>query len=185
MELSALSQNIVMVPLKHGDETLELQVNIDAFTPQFFREVRRHAEKRFQILETEITKTLRETPKPEKKTKKRTPATDQSEFKRQVTDQLEGIEIKARALEVQREVNIDFLFPGILKGWDVVENGLPVELTRDVLLALPPKLIQDIYDVCVKATQTVKKREDQDEDEATSDSTAAGSRGLRAVGQTT
>lgn len=183
MELSALSQNIVMVPYKRGDETLELQVNIDAFTPQFFREVRKHAEERFKILETEIEQTVKQSPKPEKKSKKLTKAQAETEFKQRVKEQLDGIEAQARRVEMERETNIEFLIPHILKGWDVVQDGEPVALTKEVLLTLPPKLIQEIFDVCVKAAQTTKKKEDG-EDEDSSENTASGYRELRAVAPT-
>jgi hypothetical protein len=171
MELSALSQNIVMVPYKRGAETLELQVNIDAFTPQFFREMRLRAEERFKELEKEIEKPVRKGKK-------------ESDFKTKVREQLDGIEAQARRLEAERDTNIEFLIPHILKGWDVVKDGDPVALTKEVLATLPPKLIQELFDVCVKATQTVKKREDQDEVEEISENTTAGSRVLHAVGQT-
>jgi hypothetical protein len=182
MELSALSENIVPVPYKHGDDELILQVNIDAFTPQFFRALRASAEEKFKAVEREIAAAIKAKPevKGQKKPKKPTKAQQAEEdFKQQVNDQLDTIEARARRLEVERETNIEFLIPHILKGWDATENGVPVELTKDVLMSLPPKLIQEIYNVCVKAANTVKKSEEEETPANTQD----GSPALRIVGQ--
>jgi hypothetical protein len=188
MELSALSENIVTVPYKHGDDTLELRVNIDAFTPEFWRLMKSCVEEKFKMLELEIEKALRESSKvgvkgqrkPRKLTKAQQVAEAEREFKAEVKAQLDGIEGRAKQLEVERETNIEFLIPHVLKGWDVVENGSLVALTAEVLNTLPPRLIQDLFDTCVKAAKTVKKREDEDEE--TSGDAQRGSSGLRAVG---
>jgi hypothetical protein len=192
MELSALSENIVPVPYKHGDDTLELRVNIDAFTPEFWRLMKARAEEKFKALELEIKKAVQESAKsevkgqrkPKKLTKAKQAEKAEQQFKDEVKAQLDGIEGRARQLEAERETNIEFLIPHVLKGWDATDKGDPVECTAAILSTLPPRLVQDIFDTCVKAAKTVKKRADQDEDGETSENMNSGSQGLRVVGQT-
>jgi|ERR1051325_245074 hypothetical protein len=190
MELSALSENIVPVKYKHGDDEVILQVNIDAFTPQFWRELRARAEEKFKTLESQIAEAVKEVNKPEvqgqKKAKKLTKTQQakkvEEDLKQSMKAQLDGLERQALQLEAERETNIEFLIPHILKGWDVVDKGRPVALTREVLMPLPPKLIQQIFDVCVKAARTVKKTDDEEETLA---ATQDGSPSIRLVGQAT
>jgi hypothetical protein len=190
MELSALSENVIPVPYEHGDDTLQLQVNIDAFTPEFWREMKKRAEEKFKALELEIKKAVQEAKTPEvkgqRKSKKLTKAQKAEEaerqFKAEVTAQLDSIEGRARQLEAERETNIEFLIPHVLKGWDATDQGVPVVLSKEVLTPLPPRLIQDIFDTCVRAAKTVKKRVDQEDGEETLPTTATGSLALRAVG---
>jgi hypothetical protein len=181
MELSALSENIVPVAYKHGDDELILQVNIDAFTPQFWRELKSRAEEKFKTLEREIAAAAK-TPEigGQKRDKKPTKARQaEKDFKQHVKEQLDTIEARAKTLEAQRDTNIEFLIPHVLKGWDATENGVPVALTKEVLRPLPPKLIQEIFNLCVKAANTVKKSDEEE----TLDNTQDGSPALRIVGQ--
>jgi len=184
MELSALSENIIPVPYKRGNDELILQVNIDAFTPQFWRELRIEAEKKFKDIERQIAAAVKE-PKGARQPKKLTKAQQakqlEEQFSEEMKSQLDALELTARRLEAEREANIEFLIPHVLKGWDATENGVPVALTKEVLMPLPPKLIQEIFDLCVKAAKTVKKTDDEEETQA---NTQGGSQGLRVVGQT-
>lgn len=191
MELSALSENVIAVPYKHGDDTLELKVNIDAFTPEFWRLMKARAEEKFKELERQIRLAVQDASKPEvkgqKKPKRLTKVQQaqqaEEDLKAEIKQQLDSIEGRARQLEAERETNIEFLLPHVLKGWDVVQNDAPVALTPEVLNTLPPRLIQDLFDTCVKASKTVKKRADQDEGEEISENTSSGSQALRIVGQ--
>ena len=189
MELSALSENIIAVPWERGSQSLELQVNIDAFTPEFWREMRASAAEKFKVIEADIKKAVQEAAKPEvkgvKKAKKVTRAQKAQEAERElvahVKEQLDSLEGRARQLEAERETNVEFLIPHVLKDWDVVDQGVHVTPTREVLIGLPPPLVQDLFDVCAKAARTVKKRVDEEEEE-TSGGAQHGSSGLRAVG---
>jgi hypothetical protein len=189
MELSALSENIIPVPWERGSQSLELQVNIDAFTPAFWRQMKARAEEKFRTLEAEIKKAVAEASMPEvkgvKKPQKLTRAQKakeaEREFAAQVKEQLDSLEGRARQLEAERETNVEFLVPHVLKDWDVVDQGIHILPTREVLIGLPPPLVQDLFDTCAKAAKTVKKRVDE-EDAETSEGVQHGSSGLRAVG---
>jgi hypothetical protein len=191
MELSSLSENVVPVPYERGGEILNLQVNIDGFTPEFWRTMKAKAEARFKKVEGQVKAELREAQKkvqpkvrPKKKlTKAQMLQAAEDDLRAEVQRELFNIELRAKRLEAERETNIEFLIPYILKGWDATENGVPVQLTAEVLNGLPPQAVQAIFDVCVKAARTVKKRADE-EDVETSESTPSGSRALHAVGQT-
>lgn len=159
MELSSFSENIVTVPYVRSGETVDLSVNIDAFTPEFFRIVGERFTKKMKELERE------DSAKKGKKGKKA---------------DAEIFETEARALEVNREIYADLLSNGVLVGWTVTENGKPVMPTKDILLKLPPRLVVELWNLCLEASKTVKKRVDE-EIEDTSDSTHSGSMALRAV----
>lgn len=163
MELSSLSENIVIVPFEHGGETAELSVNIDAFTPDFFREIRKRFDEKLKGLKTEIKKKGKGKPK---------------------ASETQMFEDEIRALELSREVCADLLTNGVLKGWTITENGVPVAPTKDVLMTLSPRLVDHIWDLCKNAANTVKKRAESETRE-TSESTQDGSAVLRVVGQGT
>jgi len=109
MELSALSENVVPVPFKHGGESVELQVNIDAFTPEFFRKLTATFQSRLKGIEAQAAK--------EKKDRKK-------------KDSAAMFDSQAAALEMEREINVDFLVPHVLKGWDVTKDGTPIAPSR-------------------------------------------------------
>lgn len=194
MDISFLSENIISVPYKRGGEELELQVNIDAFTPEFWRLMKARAEEKFKTIEAQIKDAVKEASKPEvkgtKKPKKPTKKLTRAQQARQAEDelrahvkaQMDSIEGRAIQLEAERETNIEFLLPHVLKGWNATDKGVPVALTKEVLITLPPRFIQELFDLCVKAAKTVKKKADE-EDEETSDNTSSGSKGLHAVAQ--
>jgi hypothetical protein len=157
MELSSFSENIVTVPYERGGETVELSINIDAFTPKFFRE----AGKRLQ----------REVQQEKKKGKGK-------------EEKLQPFETEARLLEKNCEVYADMLCPDVLKGWTVEENGIPIAPTKEVLMRLPPRLLVELWEICQEAARTVKKTAGQETGEM-SESTHGGSMALRVVGQNT
>lgn len=183
MELSFLSENIVNAPLKRGDETATLRVNIDAFTPEFFRQISRLSDS----LEAKI-----EALKPKTKTRttnKKQPQTKSRRGTGKKVSSEDWFALQATSLELQREVDVEFLWPHVLKGWDVTESGVPVELTKELLLRLPPRLVSQMVNVCLNASKTVKKTEGEAETlENTQDGSQAqdGSlEGLRLVAQGT
>lgn len=169
MELSSFSEYIVTVPYERSGETVNLEINIDVFTPEFFRRVSKRFEERmrgYQAIDA------RAKPKGRSKAK---------------ADPIEGakafFENEARELEIKREIHAELLAGGVLKGWDLVENGLPILPRYEVLIRLPPLLVEDIWNLALEKAKTVKKRVESETRE-TSETTHDGSQGLRVVGQT-
>ena len=161
MELSSFSENIITAKMERSGESLELQINIDAIVPDYFDVLA----DRMKSIEKRYT--------PKKKGEKET--TFQSE---------------KRLLEIQREAFAEMLTcpvklpdgskTAFLKGWDLTENGLPLECSKEALLRLPPRAVQELFEFCKAQATTVKKRVDE-ETEATSETTHSGSMALRAV----
>lgn len=160
MELSSLSENIVVVPFVHGGETAELSVNIDAFTPDFFRETGKRFDEKLKGLQSKKAGKARAS-----------------------SDKIGMFEDEARALELTREVCADLLTSGVLKAWTITENEMPVAPTKEVLMKLPPRVVNELWELCKAAANTVKKREDG-EDEETLGSTHSGSRVALALAPT-
>lgn len=177
MELSSFSENIITVPYSRSGETVNLEINIDVFTPEFFRRVSKRFEERmrgYQAIDAQAAKTK---PGHSKAKPKTSPIEQAKNF-------FEG---EARELEIKREIHAELLAGGVLKGWDLVENGLPIHPSYEVLIRLPPLLVEDIWNHALKKAKTVKKRAEE-EDEETSEITPSGSRAhstLHAVGQST
>lgn len=172
MELSSFSENIITVPYKRSGETVNLEINIDVFTPEFFRRVGKKFEERmktYRALDAQA------------KAKGRSKAKPKVDQVRIAKDFFEN---EARELEIKREIHAELLAGGVLKGWDVVENGLPIQPTYEVLMKLPPLLVEDIWNLALLKAKTVKKRVEEETEEI-SESTPSGSRGLHAVGQAT
>lgn len=158
MELSSFSENIVTVPFGRGGETVDLSVNIDAFTPEFFREVGQQ----FQLKLKEVAA------KGKKKGK---------------VNEIDFFEVEARALEIQREIHASLLSNGVLKGWTVTVDGKPVEPTKELLMSRPPLLVEALWNACLNAAKTVKKRADE-EGEETSENSPSGTRAPLALAPT-
>ena len=173
MELSSFSENIITVPYTRSGETVNLEINIDVFTPEFFRRVGKRFEERmrcYQAIDAQAAKSE----KPKGKAKpKANPIQGAKDF----------FENEARELEIKREIHAELLAGGVLKGWDLVENGLPIQPTYEVLVRLPPLLVEDIWSLALEKAKTVKKRAESETKE-TSETTHDGSPGLRVVGQT-
>lgn len=173
MELSSFSEYIVTVPYTRSSETVQLEINIDVFTPEFFRRVGKRFEERmkcYRAIDAAAEKNLKRSRNAKK------------------PDQVEQAKIffenEARELEIKREIHAELLAGGVLKGWDVVENGVPIQPSYEVLMKLPPLLVEDIWNLALEKAKTVKKRVES-ETEETSGTTQDGSPGLRVVGQNT
>jgi hypothetical protein len=175
MELSSFSQQIVIVPYQRGEEIVELSVDIDAFTPKFFRDAGRRFKERLTKIQSEVTAR----PKAEKKAKKKTkpsPVDAENAF-------LVFFETEAQSMELNHEVSAELLSSGVLVGWTVTENGVPVQPTKEVLMKISPRVVKEMWERCLDAAKTVKKRAEE-VDEETLETTHTGSMALRAVGQT-
>lgn len=175
MELSSFSENIVSVPYERSGQTVNLEINIDAFTPEFFRQVGKKFEERMKDWKAIDAKAVKPLPKRKPKAEKVEP--DQFEIAKGF------FENEATSLEVKRQIYAELLAGGVLKGWDVTENNLPLSPTVEVLLKLPPLLVEDIWNLALEKAKTVKKRVDA-ETEGISENSPSGTRGLHAVGQT-
>jgi hypothetical protein len=160
MELSSLSESIVTVSFKRGKDPVDLDVNIDAFTPEFFREVGKRFKVRMKELEAEDKKN-----------------------KGKKADDAEFFEKEARALEIQREIYASLLAGGVLKDWSVEVDGMHIAPTYEVLITRPPQMVEELWLTCLKAAKTVKKRVEEEAEEIL-ENTPSGSRGLHAVAQT-
>lgn len=161
MELSSFSENIVTVPYERNGERVELSVNIDAFTPEFFRVTGKRLDGKLKVLQAE----------------------DKVRGKKKV-DRIQFFEAEARALEINRDIYAELLSSGVLTAWTVTENEIPIPPSKEVLLSLPPRLVQELWELCLEAAKTVKKRGDA-ETEETLENTHSGSKALRVVGQNT
>jgi hypothetical protein len=142
MEFSSFSETIISVPFERAGEIVQLQVNIDAFTPEFFR----HVGKMFD-------------------TKMRQWKTEEKKKTRKKADSIDFFEENARGLEVEREIYATLLTSGVLKGWDVTLNGESLEPSSEVLMKLPPLVVKGIWTAALDSATTVKKRAEEADEE--------------------
>jgi hypothetical protein len=169
MKLSSFSENIITVPYKRSGETVNLEINIDAFTPEFFRLVGKKFDERMREWRTKDKAT------PKAKGKKEDDLQQVKSF----------FENEALSLEIKRQIHAELLASGVLKGWDLTDdNEVPLAPSYDVLVKLPPLLVEDIWNLSLERAKTVKKRVESGTEE-TLDNTQDGSMGLRVVGQST
>src|SRR5687767_15942306 len=99
MELSSFSENIITVPYTRSGETVNLEINIDVFTPEFFRRVGKRFEERMKGYK-DIDAAQ---PKVKRGTKKVDPVKQASDF----------FENEARELEIKREIHAELLAGGV------------------------------------------------------------------------
>jgi hypothetical protein len=172
MDISSFSENIVTEYFERNGERVELKINIDAFVPEYFDalDVRMNEiEKRHASKIAALT--------PDKKKNAKPPSV---------------LKTEKTLLEIQREAYAEMLTCPIklpdgsttqlLKDWDLTENGMPLMVSKEVLIKLPPRAVEDLWNFCKDKSKTVKKRVDGETEEV-SESTPSGSRALRAVGQ--
>jgi hypothetical protein len=169
MELSSFSENIITVPYQRSGEIVNLDINIDVFTPEFFRRTGKKFEERmkgYQAIDAQAKGKGKARAKAD-------PAQNAKDF----------FENEARALEIKREIHAELLAGGVLKGWDLVENGLPIQPVYDVLVRLPPLLVEDIWNLALEKAKTVKKRVEE-ETEGISENSPSGTRAPLALAPT-
>jgi hypothetical protein len=182
MELSSFSENIVTETIERNGETVELQINIDAIVPDYFDVLEERLAPLNERLRTLQAKA--ETYQKEQKAKK---------GKKPARPAVTLLSLEKEMAEIQREAYAERLtcpvklpdgsYTQILKGWDITENGMAVEPTKDNLMRLPPKAVEQLWECCIARTETVKKRAETST--VTSENAQGGSAGLRVVGQST
>lgn len=154
MELSSLSTNIVTIPYEHNGDTTNLDVNIDIFTPEFFRLVGKRFADKVKEWEDKVEKEAKQkraqpAPKPNNATDKKA---------NEARNALAFFEDEAISLEVSRQIHAELLAGGVLKGWDVTRDGLPIAPSYEVLMKLPPLVVEEIWKLALERAQTVKKK---------------------------
>lgn len=188
MELSTFSENIVTVTFERSGETVELKVNIDAIVPNYHGQLEerlkpmstRHRAlvEKFVQVQAEVARVKDETER-NRKAKRPKPV-------KPIDPSLPSVLSMEREMqEIQRESHAERLscpvelpdgsFTALLKGWSITENGLALEPTKENLMRLPPKAVEEIWERCIERANTVKKREDEEAEE-TSESMPSGSR---------
>jgi hypothetical protein len=222
MELSALSENIVSVPYQRNGLTINLQVDIDAFTPEFFHGLTERCAPLFSE-ETERIKAREAELKSLKPWQPDTPfgaeemiSTMVGRFKAIVGGKSGSSEPswslgltralptlpdgsilwahyvpvdtgsfmrEAERLDIERQTHAEIL-SAIVKGWDVTENNAPLQPSKEVFLRLPVRVLNELWNLCLEAAQTVKKPETGEitGSQTMSETTEDGSSALRVVG---
>jgi hypothetical protein len=170
MKISSFSQQIIKAPYERNGDVVMLEINIDAFTPDYYRDVEAR-------LNNKVAALKKQTPKKRK-------SKVAGKTKRQPKAKLEVFENTARASELSREIYADFLYPGVLVSWDLTEDDdvTPIPLNKEALLRLTPRLVHELFLFCVEQSKTVKKKVDEETEEPL-ESTRSGSMALHAVGQ--
>jgi hypothetical protein len=140
--LSSLTQDFTF---ERGDVQLVLQVDIDAMTDTYFREVGK-----IRVAYA----------------KSRAPVDGPEDPEQPAKNPIAEIwETAALSVEDQKEMRIAQLLCGeephkgsLLRGWDAVdEEGKPVALSANTLRELSPNAVKDIWEFCVDQANGVKK----------------------------
>lgn len=186
MELSTFSENIVTVKFERSGETVELKVNIDAIVPDYYDQLEvnlKPVNARLEVLRENYEKVQSELKRQEKAVKKGAKGAIKMPSVLSLEKELAEIQREANAERLTCPVKLpDGSFTALLKGWSITENGSDLLPSKENLMRLPPKAVEEIWERCIARANTVKKRVDE-EDEETSESTHDGSMALRVVGQ--
>ena len=203
-ELTSLSSCVQTFPYERFGLKMKLDIDIDAFTPAYFRKVRESVKSRLAALLQEaadkrerlITDLIK---RMEESSQSQLDAAAQSEsgieekvdmspdaIRKRIEgvlpalpnadDATEHLEATARSIEIEQEINVELLTSGVLVGWDVADNGVPVPITREVFIGLRPKLVADLWEFAKDKSSTVKKKSTETNlPQTTSVNTGAGS----------
>lgn len=199
MELSSFSENIVTETFERNGEKVELKINIDAIVPDYYDQleerlkplnVRLEAlQSRYAELQSEINRRKAEEEAREERIKK----TKKQEKPLKFPALPSILPLQKQLDELQREAHVEKLtcpvrlpdgsYTQLLKDWSIVENGIAILPSKENLMRLPPKAVQELWERSIKrATSMVKKRVDE-ETEETLENSPSGTRALHAVGQ--
>lgn len=195
MELSSFSENIKTVSFDRNGETVELKVNIDAIVPDYMEQLEERLKPfkaRWGALSENFGKVQAEVARFQEETEKNKKAKKPKAVKHIDPKLPSVLSLEKEMAEIQREQNAERLtcpvklpdgsYTALLKGWSITENGAELVPSKENLMRLPPKTVEEIWERCIKAANTVKKRVDE-ETEETSEATHSGSMALRVVGQ--
>ena len=185
MELSSFSENIITRTFTRNSVSVEVELNIDVVTPEYLN----HTHQMIRQAQQEMIIKVQAEEKKAKDAKQKA----SGRKKAQPVSLLDmDISLEAEFSRSKRELFAEFLthpvelsFGGqtqFLKGWDLQHNGVPVPVSKEVLLGLSPRLVEEFYMFCVEESKnaTVKKKVDAETGE-TSENTHSGSMALRAV----
>lgn len=192
MELSSFSENIVTETFERNGELVELKINIDAIVPDYYEQLEERLKPlnaRFEVVQLQLAEHQAEIDRrkaEEDDRQKRIKKTKKQEKPLKFTPMPSLLPLQKQMDELQREAYAEKLtcpvklpdgsYTQLLKGWSIVENGLEILPSKENLMRLPPKLVKELGERCLKrAASTVKKREDE-ETEETSENTPSGSR---------
>lgn len=194
MELSTFSENIITETFERSGDAVVLKINIDAIVPEYHEALNDRLQPTIdrltkvmadhRALTVEIDGMIKEQDKKGKKKAKNADINklaDRAAALRKEVDELNR-EVYAERLTCPVKLP-DGSYTCLLKGWDMTDNGVQIDASKENLLRLPPKAVTALHDFVVSKLETVKKKVDEVEEEI-SESTPNGSRGLRAVGQT-
>lgn len=183
MELSSFSENIITETFGRNGDSVTLQINIDAIVPDYYTQLEERLKPvntRIEALQAKFVKaeaSLKQV-KGRKKTKTNLPSM---------------LSLEKELAEIQREAHAERLtcpvllpdgsFTALLKGWDITENGQPIAANKENLLRMPPNAVRELWERSIKRATTVKKREDE-EDEETLENSPSGTRAPLALAPT-
>jgi len=184
MELSSFSENIVTETFERNGEQVELKINIDAIVPDYYEQL----DERLAPLNKRLEAFREKHAKLEAEVKRREKLKDKDKAKSlpsilPLEKELAEIQREAWAEKLTCPVKLpDGSYTQLLKDWSIVENGQPVPPTKENLMRLPPRAVEELWERSIKRATTVKKRVEE-ETEETLETTPSGSRALHAVGQ--
>lgn len=159
MELSSFSENIVKVSFERNGESVELQVNIDAIVPDYMEQLEKRLKPfkaRWTALSSNFEKVQAEVGRIQEETKKNEKAKKPKPVK-PIDPKLPSVlSLEKEMAELQREQNAERLtcpvklpdgsLTALLKGWSITENGAELVPSKENLMRLPPKAVEEIWE---------------------------------------
>lgn len=157
--LTALSTCVETFPWARGEGEINLDIDLDAFTEEYFREAARRQREKLSSaspLEKAIELVNVDVAEPE-------PIVAIEDTKKEVT--MQDIWDQAAMMRAkQKDVFIDMLLAGSephqgspLRGWDAQINDNPIELNEISLRKLSPSALEAMWEFCAEKIRTVKK----------------------------
>lgn len=166
MELSRLIRapefldNLVVEPFKLGEESVDITVNIDAFTSEFWRRASAQMKKRY--LESVKSGARSQMATGARKPRRKKAA---AELKEALNELPQPFEMQALEDETERAIFADLLLTAGINGqspplaeWGVKVNGEPIKPSHEVLMSMPTTAVRALWLHCRRTADTVKKQ---------------------------
>lgn len=170
MELSSLSENIVIERFERNGEMVTLEINIDAIVPGFDDELLKRLagviermqalEEDSKALQAQVAKAVKQQEKVAdgKRVKKAADVKEMAQRLDAIRKQMEPLEREIYAERLTCPISLpDGSTTCLLKGWDTTVDGVAIAASKENLMRLPAKTVQVIWSHVESRLNTVKK----------------------------
>lgn len=160
--LSSLSSLVREFPFEYGEVELNLKIDVDALTDDYYRRIGKLQSSKLKLDENPVLDDAAPTEATDGEVKQLSPQEELENSKKTIENIYNST---ADILSNKKKTHITLLLCGdevsehsLLKGWDATDDeGTPVVLSFETLQPLSPKFVEKLWEFCAEQASGVKK----------------------------